>query len=187
MGLEEIVARIEKETELKVKKTLDDAGLKSNSIIEDAKKQAQKYTLEKISAAKEAADTALSKASSKANVEGAQIYQKALNNSIESAIGEIRKQIASYTESDDYKRLLARLSESASKELGEGCIIMMRKQDMEMIKPIHGASIQQAKEAFEGGIIAYSSDGKRSMDYRLGRILDSIKGKVAVEVLKKVK
>jgi hypothetical protein len=25
------------------------------------------------------------------------------------------------------------------------------------------------------------------MDYRLGRILDSIKGKVAVEVLKKVK
>jgi vacuolar-type H+-ATPase subunit E/Vma4 len=187
MGLEEIVARIEKDTELKVKKTLDDAGLKSQSIMDDAKKQAQDYLSGKLSAASEAAEMLVSKASSKADVEGAQIYQMALNNSIEKSIEDIRKQLAVYAKSEDYKRLLAKLSEAASKELGEGCIIMARKQDMVMIKPMQGVSVEQAKEAFSGGIVAYSADRKRSIDYTLDKLLDSIKDRVAVEILKRVK
>ncbi len=187
MGIEEIADRIEKEAELKVKGILEDTDSKSVAIINNAKKKADALLSQRLSSAKESAEMIVSKASSKAEVEGSQIYQKALSESINKSIEDIRKQLPAYAKSGDYKKLLNKLCASALEEFGDGCIITANKQDIDVIKQIPGISVEQAGGAFSGGIIAYSSDRKRSIDYTLDRLLSSIEDKIAVEVLKRVK
>ncbi|MCL4389441.1 hypothetical protein M1397_02420 [Candidatus Marsarchaeota archaeon] len=184
MGLEEIVDRINKDTEDKANRIIDKARGDASKTLNAAAAKAS--SIRKMKAAKAENDSGLivSKAASKAEVDGAQLYQKKVNDSINSSIDALRKHLSKYTKTDEYARLLSKLCSLAEHELGDGCKIEMQKDDAVKIRPGGKYTIVDAPAGFAGGIRAVSADGKRSVDYSLERLLESMNDRIAVELLK---
>ncbi len=186
MGLDEIIGKIESDTEAKVRLIMEGAKTEADKITGDAKAKA----LDRLSQAraKAAADSKviMTRESSKAATEAAQMYQERLNDQVVKSIESIKAAFPEYTKSEEYTKLLQKLASKAASELGDNCTIYVRREDVGKIKPA-GFTISELSDGSTGGLRAVSGDGLKYVDYTLGALLSSISDAVAVEVMKLIK
>ncbi len=187
MGLDEILEKIEKDSEAKVEKIIEAAHSESKKIVDDAKRKGD----ERINSAKEKAEfeskAMIAREESRTRIEAAQRYQEALNAHINGAVDTVRKHLDEYRKSPDYKKLLNKLVERSVSDLGEGCTIYVNQSDVPLIRQSEQFHIAEPQDAFSGGIKAVSKDGTMSVDYTLEELLKGVSDKIAVGILKAIK
>lgn len=185
MGLEEIIDDIEKKKQLETDRLIGDARAQASEIIKAAKDAASKKSKEILDAADLEAKQIKARELSKANIEAKRLVYSAMQESLDNAYKELRKNIASYLKSSQYKALLLKLYNTALDEIGEGCTVYVRKDDVQALEGLkRKAKILDAGSAFAGGLIAVSADGKKELDYSMDRILEIIKPRMYSKLLK---
>lgn len=185
MGLEEIIDKIENDTEIKIKQIIDDARAKAAKIINDAKAKANQKTNEMKEKAENDSKQIVNREASRSMVEASQIYQEKLNSVVSNAISMIKNNTSSYTSSQNYSKLLSKLADNAVEALGENCSIYIQKNDMQKLKSAR-FNISASQEQFSGGLKAVSKDQTMYVDYTLEKIIDGVSDRIAFEVLKMV-
>lgn len=186
MGLEEIIKNIENDTKAKVKQILDDAQKEADKIKVDAELQASSHLNEVQVKANSDAKQIQMREMSRANTEAKAIFQSVLNESIKGSFNQVYDGLNDYVKSEDYSKLLAKLVQLASSELGEGCKIYVQKQDLQKVKGKQSANLLEAKEKFIGGLRGTSKDGKMYVDYSLEHIVESLRDQISVNILKSI-
>ncbi len=186
MGLDEIIGKIESDSETKARQVVDKGKAEAERILAEARQNAKERIERSASKAANESKMILARETSKANVEASQMYQERLNDEVGRSIEGLRSSLGSYTSTDQYKKLLQKLAAKASDELGEGCEIYVQKVDVPKIKA-SGFTVSEAREGFSGGLKATSKDGNKYIDYTLETLLSGLRDNIAVEVLKLVK
>ncbi len=186
MGLEEIIDKIESDTETKVKQIIDDAKSQAAKTLSDAKANANQRIKETREKAENDSKQIVNRETSRAMVEASQIYQERLSSVVSDAISMIKTGISSYTSNPSYAKLLAKLADMAIGELGDSCIIYLQKEDMQKFKA-QKFNVAASQEQFSGGLKAVSKDQTMYVDYTLDKIIEGMSDRIAFEVLKMVK
>ncbi|MEM0149519.1 MAG: V-type ATP synthase subunit E family protein [Candidatus Micrarchaeaceae archaeon] len=176
MGLEEIVAGIEKRKELETSKLLSEAKAEADRIMGEAKEKAALESREILSKAEFEASQIKAREQSKASLEAKRMLYGAIAGKLSSAEAELRASIAEYKATDDYKALILKLYSNALDALGKDCEVHAPKDDMPTIKKkFPKAKLLEAREDFIFGLYANSSDGKLVIDYGLDNILSKVR------------
>ncbi len=187
MGLEDILEGIDRTAKENAKRITDEAELEANRIRADADAKARDITQDYSSRAESDAKQLATRELSKASIAAKMAYSMRVNELISVAIGSIRSGLQKYAKSPTYKKLLAVLAGRAASELGDGCTLYVQASDMQLIKNGGAFAVAQAKEKFAGGLRGVSADGKQEVDYTLEAILDGLHGKIALELMKRIK
>ena len=114
---------------------------------------------------------------SRANIEAKAAFQKGIDAEISRAISKLEGSIHRFIEGESYPKLLAKLAKDSYKLLGSGCIIEVGKGDDKRFKAPSGCTVK-TNDGIKGGLIAYSKDGKRYVDYTIDRMLERVRGKL---------
>ncbi|MEM0154281.1 MAG: V-type ATP synthase subunit E family protein [Methanothrix sp.] len=176
MGLEEIVAGIEKRKELETSKLLSEAKAEANRIMNEAKAKAALESNKIISKAEFEASQIKAREQSKANLEAKRIFYSAIADKLSAAEAELKASIAEYKATDDYRALILKLYSNALDALGKDCEVYVSKDDIPTIKKkFPKAKLMEARENFTFGLYANSSDGKLVIDYGLNNILSKVR------------
>ena len=186
MGLDEIIGKIESDTEATVRRIMEQAKAQADGATNDAKAKAQaRLSLAKSKAAADS-KVIMTRESSRAATEASQMYQERLNDEVRKSIESIKASFQAYTKSDEYAKLLKKLASRAAGELGEDCTIYVKRDDDVKIKPA-GFTISELPDGSSGGLRAVSKDGLKYVDYTLDALLSSINDAIAVEIMKLIK
>lgn len=185
MGLEEIIKDIDTDTKSRAKQVLDQAHSDAKKILDSS--LAEEKAIYEAAESKAAIDSRqeLVRETSRANVEAKGIYQQAVSEYIKTATDTLTKSLQAYANSAQYKKLMPKLAESASSQLGSGCTITVQARDLKLLSgaSVGDAKITKSKEQFAGGLKAVSQDGKRYIDYSLESIAESLSDNIAVKLL----
>ncbi|MEM3827397.1 MAG: V-type ATP synthase subunit E family protein [Candidatus Micrarchaeaceae archaeon] len=183
MGLQDVLENIRKHSEESLSKIESDTAAQEKEILDSAKEEAKGILEAARGRAKKDAELIKAKEAARARIDGRMIYNNALGEKAESAIELLKESIGSYTKTSEYKSLLEVLVAKALANLGEGCTIFARREDMPYIKKIPGVHSLQAGEGFAGGIKAATADGKREVDYTIESIIDAMKDRLASRII----
>ncbi|MCL5680083.1 MAG: V-type ATP synthase subunit E [Candidatus Marsarchaeota archaeon] len=172
MGLEEIVAEINKRKELEVSKIISEARSEANRIIAEANAKSSEDSKGIISKAELEASQSRAREQSKANIEAKRILYESLSNKLAEAEALLQGNLSEYKATDGYKALLLKLYSNATEALGKDSRIYVAEEDMSIIKKkFPKAKLNAAHEGFSFGLYAESADGKMTMDYGIESII----------------
>ncbi len=188
MGLDEILANIEKETDESVRRIMSDADGQAERIIGEADAVAKKHSQSMEAKARNDANQLVAREVSKASIASKMAYYEEVDRRVGAALDGIAEGLKDYVKSQEYKKLLASLAEKARLELGSDCTMLVQRSDAEALKhDKKDAAIGIAEERFSGGLKASSADGKREVDYTLETLLERLRDKVAIHLLGQIR
>ncbi len=165
-------------------------------MVRNAKKDAEDYESKALaeieksfreSTAKARSEAAqlLSSMKARSDMAARQIYNAELEARITDAFDWLRKGLPDYAKTKGYSALLKKLAAMASDELGEGCRLMVRKEDLQKLKGIKGAEAwENSKSA--GGLVGVSADSKRYIDFTLETLLNETRDRLEVRFVKEI-
>ncbi len=187
MGLEEIIGEIESETSKKLSEMRQKARAEESGIIGAAKAEVKRISDDAEDRAADSSRSILSREVSKAEMEAKGIYNKAVNDSLEDALEQIRASFSDYRKGKEYAQLMEKLVRLSARSLGEDCKVLVNGADRKLV-PSKGKMKVEADDArVPDGLVAYSADGRRFVDYTLRNILEGSRDSVAAELLKQIK
>ncbi len=186
MGLEEILANIERDTKAKMSQIAVEAENNAKRETEEAQKRAEAYNRHMEQKAQGDSSRLLARELSRANIEARRIYGEALESTINSTLDEVRESLNDYAKGADYPGLLNKLAKAAYDELGSDCMLYLQKRDLPKLKVAKGIDPKESKEEFSGGLKAVSKDGRLSIDYTLENLFSMVKEDIAVQILKMI-
>ncbi|MCL4399497.1 V-type ATP synthase subunit E [Candidatus Parvarchaeota archaeon] len=184
MGLEQIVSDIQREGESKLKEISEETKKKVNEILS----KADSDSVEIINSAKEEASRrseniiSIGKAETESVVEG--MRRDAENNILKQTKSLI--ELKNFVRTEDYKRLLLKLVDSASQILGKDAKLYVNKSDLPALSSRH-ENVRKSEKEMIGGVYAESKDGKMSIDDSLETIFSSLDGEISSRILKKIR
>ena len=172
------------------------AERKAEQIAQNAKKNAEGYEAkalaemersfgESVAKAKSEAAQLLSSMKARSDMAARQLYNAELEARISDAFDWLRKSLPDYAKTKDYTALLKKLASMASEELGDGCRLLVRKEDLQKLKGVKGAEAGvDSKSA--GGLVGVSADGRRYIDFTLETLLNEIRDRLEVRFVKEI-
>jgi vacuolar-type H+-ATPase subunit E/Vma4 len=183
MGLEEIIAQVNKEADSKAKEILEQAQADALKIIDNAKEEASQFLKEQKGVTDKDAERFVLRETSKAETEAKSVYRAAVGETLDYSFLLLSTELKAFTLTDDYTNLLKKLVGIAVSYLGSGCVINARKEDIKRIGSQPSATIKELKEKTAGGIKCVSEDGKKSVDFTLESIVEMLRDKISAAVL----
>lgn len=187
MGLEEIIGEIEAEASRKISEMRHKSKDEESRITAAAKSEADRILDEANGKAADEARSIISREISKAEMEAKGLYNKAVNDSLEDALEQIRESFGEYRNGREYQQLLEKLVQLAATGLGDDCRILVNSADKKLLPSKGKLKVETDDSKVPNGIIAYSSDGRKFVDYTLRSILEDSKDAIAAELLKSIK
>ncbi len=185
MGLEDILDDIQKRKEENIDQISRETEDEIGKIIQAAKAEAASIAKDTKERAKEESSQIITKAVSRANIEGRMLFNKATNEKVEEAIKGVMNSVERYRKSDSYRKLLVTLSQKALNQLGPNSIVYSRKDDLEYLKrALPKVSIEPIDHDITGGVVVVSNDGRMEIDYSLENIIEDMKDSFASQMLK---
>ncbi len=86
-------------------------------------------------------------------------------------LGAVKRQLADYTKSPEYPKLLKRMYAAATSRLGKELKIRGRAEDAKVLKGVAGAGFDDAPLPVSGGFVAETSDGTRRLNLTFDELL----------------
>jgi vacuolar-type H+-ATPase subunit E/Vma4 len=182
MGLDEITGQIGKESSARVKEIIEQAQADALRMKDQADEEAAQYLRERKDEADREAKLVLARELSKARAEAKELYRKEIGSIIDGSFSKLDDGMQQYVLSEDYAALLPKLANIAVKELGAGCIIYLNKRDMKRVK-LPDVQAKELKGEHIGGLSGVSQNGKLSVDFTIGRIIETLRDGIAGQVL----
>jgi V/A-type H+-transporting ATPase subunit E len=118
-----------------------------------------------------------------AQLEAKKIVMKALEDFLERAMDEIKRYIAEYTQTKEYKKLLTEMYEYAKKRLGTRVVVHCRKEDKAVFEAL-GAKVSTNYVQGLGGAIFESEDGSVELDMTFEELIRLKEDKIKAQILK---
>jgi V/A-type H+-transporting ATPase subunit E len=163
MGIQQIIQRIEKESEEKANSIIASAEQEAAKIIEEALKEAKKRCLELEEANKRKCELVRNNILSQASHEVKKKLLLAKEELIKEGFGrasELFKQL----DEKEYRQLLGQLLKKGKELVGEDCVVIpARDKDRDFIKKL-GYEVSPENCKGSGGVILRSKDGSILID-----------------------
>ncbi len=176
MGLEEIIADINKRKDLEVSKILGEARAQATKIVESAKQSSDKTYKEALARAELEAKQIMAREQSKANIEAKRMMYSAIFDKLSESEKLLRENMEDYKAGKDYPKLMLKLCAHSIDGLGKDCTIYVPKGDISIVKKkFPKANIVEAPDNFAFGLYASSADGKKEINYGLDAVIGIIK------------
>ncbi len=177
MGLEEILKNTEAEAEEKATAILSKAKKEADDIRKNADAKAKEVSDEYALRADRDAKQIMARERSRANIEAKAVIQKSIDAEIAKAYSGLESSIDEFIKGEGYAKLLSKLAKYAYKMLGSGSTITVASGDENRFKAPAGCAVK-VDGSIKGGMIVYSKDGKRYVDYTIGRMLERVRGRL---------
>ncbi len=188
MGFEDILESINKQKADKLKEISDNLNSVIAGILSGVEAEVDGYSKKLQEKAKFERVQIMNREMSKAAIRAKSAYNMEVNAAIESALGTIAENYQKYMKTDQYKKLIVKLVQVVSKELGDDCTITIGQEDAKLIsRGKQKLNILDSGNEFIGGFKATSRDGKREVDYTLKSIIENSKDYIANKVLELIK
>jgi vacuolar-type H+-ATPase subunit E/Vma4 len=184
MSLEKIAEHIEKETDIKIKKTILEAQMKANSTARETNEKVEKIIKEANEKASILAEEKRNMERAKTNVEKTKILKNAVSDAFKKSIDNLYKSEDKFSKGGEYERLVTMLIKEAKKGLGDDAVIYMNKEDYEKFSKKEKNVKPYKKRIF--GIYAESKDGKLSIDLSINKIIQRLEEKIAAKLLSRL-
>jgi vacuolar-type H+-ATPase subunit E/Vma4 len=114
-----------------------------------------------------------------------QLYSEELEARMSDAFDWLKKGLPDYAKTKSYTALLKKLASMASEELGEGCRLIVKKEDLPKLKGVRGAEAGGDNKS-AGGLVGVSADGKRYIDFTLETLLEEMRDRMEVRFVKEI-
>ncbi len=183
MGLDEVLDEINKKTEIEVKRILDNAYTEAAKIRIEADKEYENI----IDRAKEKAARNAERLKNKwlLRLEESRKLEerKILNQAINTSIENLKRSINNIKSDKVYRKWIEKKIAEAIKLIGQDCSIYVSKNDFDDLSGIKNLKISKN---ITGGFYAVSSNGKKTVDMTLDRIVDLYRDKILQKVTEKL-
>jgi vacuolar-type H+-ATPase subunit E/Vma4 len=183
MGLDELVKQIKDETDAKVAELLDKAKKQSQEESIKAEEHAVKIMQHYKQKGKLDAEQILAREHSISIIESKLILQRAIDDKISESYMFLNNNMDRFIKSKRYAALLDKLVLMAKLELGDKCVIEARKEDIKLIVNAKA----KANNDIRSGIMAYSEDGKRYINYSLDALIAGMKEQLSKRFSENIK
>ncbi len=172
MGLEEILSRIESDTNREVEEILSSAERQAKSIVDEAKSKSVSIAQSYEKRAIEDAETHRKESISSATLESRIEYEKAVEE-VERRYNEVLlEKIREFTASDDYLSFMIKRIQDSCFKLGENSVVYVLERDAPKLKSAKlPAEIKVDSIDPIGGFVATSGDGKLIIDGTFSQML----------------
>jgi len=172
MGLEEIIARIENETKAQEDGIIAQANEKASKIREEAREKATTIVSSYEKKAKDEAEIQMRQAVSTATLSGRMSYEKALEEVEKKYFDALISRLNEFRQRKEYIEFLKEMISKASKELGEGFVCYLRKEDAQRMRSEDDDLRIEEKEIDPiGGVVVTSQDGKLILDFTFSQLM----------------
>ncbi|MGC8537473.1 MAG: V-type ATP synthase subunit E [Candidatus Micrarchaeia archaeon] len=186
MGLEEILKNTEAEAEEKANAIISKAKDEAENIRRKADEKAKEISEEYVLKSDREAKQIIARERSRANIEAKAVIQESIDAELAKAYSSLEDSIDKFIRSDSYAKLLSKLAKDAYRLLGSGSTIAVASGDEKKFKAPAGCTVK-ADESIKGGMMAYSKDGKRYVDYTIDRIIERVRGRLVKKYTELIK
>ncbi len=181
MALEEVIKSINLDAKKKAEVLLERAASESEKVIREAKEKAASDLEKAKSEAESDAKSEKERAMLSKRMELNREYYRKLNSTINETKTEMREHANELRNGETYGKLLGELYRRAVSQLGEGCVVHARPEDLRSISASKSSKLVP-DNSIVGGIICSSEDGSVGIDYSLNGIMDKLNEGITLAV-----
>lgn len=172
MALEEILRRIQSDTEREEKSIINSSEEEAKKVLDEARKRASLILADNETRAREDAETEKRQRISSATLEGRSYLEREREKIENDYLEELRSRIRDMRGSDEYLRYIKRVIDSARKVLGNDSLVYVGKGDADGVKKLGISQIKTSEEIDSlGGAIVTSADGRMIIDLTFSETL----------------
>ena len=171
MTLERLLSEIELRARSELEAEERRAAGAASKILEDSERSASQLKAESERATQAEAGRLRSQVLASAKLQARRMEYEAREQRLSSALGDVRRILAEYTQSAEYPALLKRLYAHAVERLGKGIKIAGRSEDATLLKAVAGRSVLVQPIPILGGIVAQTPDGTRRLSLTFDELL----------------
>lgn len=106
-----------------------------------------------------------------AKVKSRQLLYRAKETRAEQALERARRELAKFTKSPEYPKVIEAMVDEATERLGSKIKIRAREEDAALVKSAAGRAFQDTPEPILGGIVAETADGSRRLNLSFDELL----------------
>lgn len=119
---------------------------------------------------------------SSAEMESLKIIRSKESELLQEALGKAMIYVKELRNSPRYSEILKKMVRVAVSTLGKNCIVIVSRQDSDLIKSLPDIKIKTADVDQYGGIIATSQDGSMEIDLTLSSIIRDIQDRIVSRI-----
>lgn len=183
MPLEDILQEVEKRKEQEIKSISEEYKSKIDSVNSDLQKEIghieSYYSKKTEDDTRALRDRELELARMEAKNLAREKVSKLMNKAFERADFFLRN----ISETKEYSRILKKMISLSTETLGADCVIHARKEDISFLQDMNKIKIAKANISVPG-IIAESSDGSKELNLTISTIMEDLKEKISLELIK---
>ncbi|HZY70951.1 MAG TPA: V-type ATP synthase subunit E family protein [Thermoplasmata archaeon] len=171
MGLEKLLDEIRSRGESELAAELTRTAKERTAITEERDRKVASVGEGLRSSADREADRIRAQAVAGAKVKSRQLLYRAMETRAEQALERARRELAKFTKSPEYPKVLEAMVDEATDRLGGKVRIRAREEDAALVKAAAGRAFQADPERILGGIVAETADGARRLNLSFDELL----------------
>jgi vacuolar-type H+-ATPase subunit E/Vma4 len=171
MSLERLVAEIENRTQQEIASEQARFEKERAEIVADRTRRIEALRADTLHRATQEAARERTR-----RIAGARLEAKKLGYEFQEArtqefLDAVRKQLAEYTKSPEYPKLLKRMHAAAVSRLGKDLKVRGRAEDAKLLKAVAGTGFDDTPLPVVGGFVAETTDGTRRLNLTFDELL----------------
>lgn len=183
MPLEDILQEVEKRKEQEIRKISDEYKSKIDSANSEVENQLRKLEAKYAKKTEDDSRGLRERELELAKMEAKGLEREKVSQLMNNALQRADFFMKNIAETEQYKAILKKMVNLSLEVLGPNCIVSARKEDLSFLQDMNRIRIAKTYIK-EPGIIVESSDGSRELDLRINTIMEDLKERISLELVK---
>ncbi len=183
MPLEDILQEVEKRKDQEIKKISDEYKSRIDSVNSEVEKELLRLEADYAKKTEDDSRALRERELELAKMEAKGLEREKISQLMNNALQRADFFLKNIAETKQYSQILKKMVNLSMEVLGEGCVIRARKEDLSFLQDMNRIRIAKT-HIREPGIIAESSDGSRELDLTISTIMEDLKEKISLELVK---
>ncbi len=183
MPLEDILQEVEKRKEEEIKRISDEYKSRIDSVNAGVEKELRDLESKYAKKTEDDSRSMRDREIELAHMEAKSLAREKVSQLMQSALGRADFFLMNVAETKEYRSVLEKMVSLSNSTLGKDCIIHCRKEDQSLLKEICKNKLSNHNTK-RPGIVAESSDGSKELDLTMGTILEDLRERISLELIK---
>lgn len=183
MPLEEILQEVEKRKEQEIKRISEEYKSKIDSVNSDLEHELNNLESHYEKKTEDDSRALRDRELELARMEAKNLAREKVSQLMQNAFERADFFLRNISDTKEYSGILKKMVSLSTEILGGDCVIRARKEDVSFLQDMNTIKIAKG-HIKEPGIIAESSDGSRELNLTIGTIMDDLREKISLELIK---
>jgi vacuolar-type H+-ATPase subunit E/Vma4 len=171
MSLERLVAEIESRAQQEIAAEQVRFEKEKAAIVADRTRRIEALRADTLRRATQEAARERTRRIAGARLEAKKMGYEFQESRTQALLEAVKRQLADYTKSPEYPKLLKRMYAAATSRLGKDLKIRGRSEDAKLLRTVAGAGYGDTPLPITGGFVAETSDGSRRLNLTFDELL----------------